>query len=125
MQDQLIHILVVDDDQQVLHSIERQLRKEKEYVIDIIDNPAIVLQKLKEKAYDLVLCDIRMKPMSGLDVVKDIHLLDPLLPVIFLTGYVDDEIMIEAQAIGSNDFLMKPIRRHDLIYSIQKVLATA
>jgi two-component system response regulator HydG len=113
-------ILVIDDDRNVLSSIQRQLRKQ-DFKVELENDPLNAIKKLNRKKYDLVLCDVKMKPISGLEVLKKIKTSHPDTPVIILTGYVDDTIRNTAESMGSDDFLIKPIRRQDLISSINRV----
>ncbi len=114
-------ILVIDDDLMILSSIERQLKNE-EYSLDLESNPVTGLEKLENKKYDLVLCDLRMKPINGTEVVKKIRENDPEMPIIVLTGYVDDALFDEVKTIGCNEFLIKPVRKSQLIEVIDRQL---
>ena len=115
-------ILVIDDDKLVLGSIEKQL-KNKKLSIHLIDDPVQALEEISKNQYDLVLCDIRMKSISGLDVLKKLKLNYPDIPVIIITGYIDDKIMEKAENLGSSDFLIKPITKKVLLNSISNILA--
>ena len=114
-------ILVVDDDVKVLSSIEKQLRKES-FALELVHDPMEALRRIEREKYHLVISDVMMKPISGLDVLRRIKAERPLLPVIILTGYVDDRTIDEARRIGSADFLLKPVRKRRLIGSIYSAL---
>ena len=113
-------ILVIDDDKVILQSIEKQL-KHQNLNLDFEDDPVAGLGKIMKKNYDLVLCDIKMKSLTGLEVLKEIKSTHPEIPVIILTGYVDDKIIEEARNLGCDDFLFKPLRKNILINSINKI----
>lgn len=117
-------ILVIDDDPSILLSIEKQLKEEK-LEIEFEDDPTRGIKKLGEERYDLVLCDVKMKPISGLEVLERSKSINPNLPVIILTGYVDDQIIGSAKLLGCDDFLVKPVRKSDLINTIRTVLANS
>ena len=110
-------ILIIDDDRLILKSIERQLKNDFSN-LELEDNPVRGLEKINDKNYDLVLCDIKMKSLSGLEVLKEIKERRPEIPVIILTGYVDDKLIEEANRLGCRDFLIKPLRKNILINSI-------
>ncbi len=114
-------ILIIDDDKLILKSIEKQL-KNKNYSLKFINDPIIALDDIINNKYDLILCDIRMKTISGLDLLKKVKINYPEIPVIILTGFVDDKLMEEAKKMGCNDFLIKPITKNILINSISKAL---
>jgi two-component system response regulator YesN len=118
-------MLVIDDDPAILESIKRQLKNQKRLALDFESNPLEGLRRLDAETYDLVLCDIKMAPIDGLEVLARIKHGHPLIPVIMLSGFVDDQVIESAQAIGSSAFLIKPIRKADLIESIVQVLATS
>ena len=115
-------ILVIDDDKLVLGSIKKQL-KNKNLTIQLIDDPIQAFEEISKNQYDLILCDIRMKSISGLDVLKRIKLKYPDIPVIIITGYIDDKIMENAVNLGSSDFLIKPITKKVLLNSISNIFA--
>lgn len=114
-------ILIIDDDKLILKSIEKQLKNEN-FKLEMEDDPVQGLEKINNKNYDLILCDIKMKSLTGLDVLKKIKSTNPKLPVIILTGYVDDKMIEEAHILGCTDFLFKPLRKNILIDSIYKAL---
>jgi CheY-like chemotaxis protein len=116
-----ISILAIDDDDVILQSIGLQLRKEN-VSLDLENDPITALERATEKKYDLVLCDIKMKPITGIEVLRRLKERDPDLPVIILSAFIDDQLFKDARQLGSNDFLIKPIRRKTLITAIRNVL---
>jgi len=118
-------MLVIDDDVSIQASIRRQLKDQEYLELAFESNPLEGLRRLDEEGYDLVLCDIKMTPINGLEVLARIRSGHPAIPVIMLTGFVDDQIMERAQAIGSSAFLIKPVRKAELIESIAHVLSAS
>ncbi len=116
-------ILVIDDDTSVRDSIKRQLTGRLSLDIDYEGDPVVGLDRLATQPYDLVLCDIKMTPIDGLEVLARIRAAHPLLPVVILTGFVDDQIVERAHELGCAEFLIKPVRRTELIGTIKGVLA--
>ena len=114
-------VLVIDDDRVILSSISRQLRNEP-LQLDLVSNPSAGLERFEAGSYDVVLCDIKMKPMSGLDVLSEIKRTKPDTPVIIISAFVDDQILESARELGSDDFLIKPVRRENLVAAINRVL---
>ncbi len=117
-------ILVIDDDRIILESIGRQLRNEP-MEIDFESDPESGLRRIGLNRYDLVLCDIKMKPISGIEVLRRIKAAYSRLPVIIVSAFVDDQLFEEAKRIGCSDFLIKPVPRRTLVESIRRVLAEA
>jgi CheY-like chemotaxis protein len=115
-------ILVIDDDRIILESIGRQLRNEP-MEIDFESDPEHGLERIGANSYDLVLCDIKMKPINGIEVLRRIKAAHDRLPVIIVSAFVDDQLFEEAKRIGCSDFLIKPVRKGTLVEAIWRVLA--
>jgi CheY-like chemotaxis protein len=115
-------LLVIDDDPAVQRSIRRQLKAAEALSVDFETDPIAGLSRIEKERYDLVMCDIKMTPIGGLEVLARIKGAHPKLPVIILTGFVDDQIIERAQSLGCADFLIKPVRKGQLIEAISKVL---
>jgi DNA-binding NtrC family response regulator len=117
-----IDILVIDDDHDVLNSFKKQLQRFESLHPVYTNNPLEGLELVSSNEWNLVLCDIKMKPITGLEVLEKIRVIKPQLPVIIITGFVDDKIMMQAKTLGCNEFLIKPVRKSVLIDAIDKVL---
>lgn len=115
-------ILIIDDDAVILNSIEKQL-KSLDMMLDFTASPVMGLSKLETSAYDLVICDIRMQPVSGVFVLQQIKDQHPDLPVIILSGYVDDRLYEETRHYQASAYLIKPVRKATLIETIRDVLS--
>ena len=124
MDDTQKHLLVIDDDIVILNSIKRQLRGEP-LRIDFDHDPESGLSRLDREKYDLVLCDIKMKPIDGLEVLRAIKLHHREIPVIIVSAFVDDQLFDEARSIGCEDFLIKPVPRKALKEAVSKALSKA
>jgi two-component system, NtrC family, nitrogen regulation response regulator NtrX len=118
--DPIKKLLIIDDDPFILNSIQRQLKDEKFKTV-LLNNPEEGLSELEKGEFDLVLCDVKMEPITGIEVLEIIRQRRPHLPVIMLSGYVDDQLIEKAKKIGCNDFLIKPLRKNELINAIFKV----
>jgi len=79
------------------------------------------LGKLKENQdLDVIVLDIKMPGMDGIDALKEIKTVSPLVEVIMLTGHATIELAIEAMKLGAHDFLMKPFDIEDLVLKMQE-----
>ncbi len=103
----LPHILIVDDEPNIRFLLQRSL-SQNEYVIDTAANGAEALKKLGQTAYDLLLLDLHMKPMHGLEVLSLARAHDPNLVIIILTAYSSIESAVEAVRLDAFDYLYKP-----------------
>jgi CheY-like chemotaxis protein len=101
-------ILVVDDDPVIGKSFDRVLSGKGYAVINAPTGEAAI-EKLATEDYDLVVTDIRMPGMSGLEVAEQVRAKQPWMPVLIVTGYGSDESEARAKAAGVTDFLRKPL----------------
>ena len=101
-------ILVVDDDPVIGKSFDRVLSGKGYAVINAPTGEAAI-EKLATEDYDLVVTDIRMPGMSGLDVAETVRAKQPWMPVLIITGYGSDDSEARARAAGVTEFLRKPL----------------
>lgn len=120
IQQKIKSILIIDDDESVLHSIEMQLKHE-DVELMLTQNPLDALHMINDRDIDLIISDVKMRPIDGLEVLKKVKISRPQIRVIIITAFIDDEIEDKARYLGSSDFLLKPIRKKELIEAINKV----
>ncbi|RJQ38139.1 MAG: response regulator [Nitrospiraceae bacterium] len=113
------NILVVDDDPYVLESLSSLLQEYGYNVIACKSGEDAVLQLVKCKI-NLVLTDIKMPGMSGIDLLAKIHDINPKMPVILMTGYAELDIAINAIKKGAFDFVTKPYNPDYILHTIDK-----
>ncbi len=113
-----LSVLIVDDEVEFLETLVKRLRKRKLAVNGVTSGEA-ALEQLKETPFDIVVLDVKMPGMNGLDSLREIKKSYPLLEVIMLTGHANMEIAIQGMDLGAFDYLMKPIEIDELLYKIQ------
>lgn len=101
-------IAIIDDETSILDILQRFLSRKKLFEIDIFENPLVALESLKKQNYDLILCDIMMPQLNGIDLVKEIKKIKPEQKIIMITAFSTEDKMIECNALGVNDYLTKP-----------------
>jgi PAS domain S-box-containing protein len=101
------NILVVDDEMGIREGCKRVLSEEG-YAIDAAEDGQQGLQAVQDKSYDLVLVDLMMPGMGGMDVIKKIHQMDPEIITVVITGNATIETAVEATKLGAYDYLPKP-----------------
>jgi CheY-like chemotaxis protein len=119
-------ILIVDDEGGFLFSASVALRGAGYAVVEAADGKE-ALSRIREyrsagKRIDLLLTDLRMPDLCGLELLEGMKELGADIPVIAMTGYVDDALRGELQAEGCVEFLEKPFEPRDLVARVQKVL---
>ncbi len=106
-------VLIIEDDKRIAQNISRGLNAEGLYT-EIAFNGIIGKQLALEKTFDLVLLDINLPGLKGLEVCRQIRLYKPLLPVIMLTAYGEIEDKVEGLAMGADDYIVKPFDFREL-----------
>jgi two-component system, NtrC family, response regulator HydG len=114
-------ILVVDDDADLRLSVTSAL-SENSYKVDQASNGEEAVTRVKASQYDLVLLDVNMPKLSGLEALKEIKLYDPSIIVIMLTAFSNIRDAVEATREGAYNYLEKPIKAENLVYLIHKAL---
>jgi DNA-binding NtrC family response regulator len=114
-------ILIVDDDSLVCDSLKEMLTFDG-YAVDTALSAPAALSKVKEDGYNLILSDIQMPGMNGLDLLKEIKGLNADALVVFITGHGHIDGAIEAIKLGAYDYITKPIDDLRLRVTIQRAL---
>jgi two-component system OmpR family response regulator len=114
-------IVVVDDVPTIGELLVRFLSK-KDYEVISFTKGTDALEYLKQNQADLVITDMYMPDMNGLEVIKNVRDIRINLPVILMSSYVDQEILDELKAIGIDNYLRKPFDLIALEQNIAKIL---
>jgi two-component system sensor histidine kinase/response regulator len=114
-------ILVIDDEAGIREGCRRALTP-LGYCVDVAPTGATGLRKLREGAFDLVLLDLMMPGMSGIEALDHIHEIDPDIVVIIITGYATVEAAVKTIKKGAYDFISKPFTSDDLILVVNQGL---
>ncbi|NIS61858.1 MAG: response regulator [Proteobacteria bacterium] len=116
-------ILVVDDDEVMRQTLSDVLKK-RGYMVSTAETGGQTISSVKEQLFDLVLLDIRLPDMDGLDVLKGIKEIESDLMVIVMTAYSDVQTAVMAMKSGAYDYIDKPFELEELKILIQKALET-
>ena len=121
MPDHAYRILLVDDDQSLREVLTYILAKEG-YEVLCATGGKEALRFIEKESYDLLLCDIRLGDMTGLEVLKASKRKHPLVTVIMISAYATAETAVEAMNEGAFDYVPKPFENEELIQTISKAL---
>jgi DNA-binding NtrC family response regulator len=113
-----LSVLLVDDEIDFLETLEKRLKK-RDVDVSCVTSGKEALERLRDRAVDVVLLDVKMPGMDGLDVLRKIKKDHPLIEVIMLTGHASVEVAIEGMELGAFDYLMKPMDIDELLYKVQ------
>ncbi len=118
-------ILVVDDELDMLMLLRMIIEDNTDYEVDTTNNPSEALKMVMENDYDLVISDLKMPGMDGLELFDEVKEMDPDLPLIIITAYGSLETSDEAIKKGVADFITKPFRKDSILFTINRVLELA
>jgi DNA-binding NtrC family response regulator len=121
MKTEMDRILVADDDAVIREGLRRVLGAEG-YEVEVVSNGRAALERLEQKRFRLLVTDLKMPGMSGLDVLQAIRNCQPELPVILITGYAAIDNAVEAMKNGATDYLSKPFANEELINKVKNAI---
>jgi DNA-binding NtrC family response regulator len=116
------NILVVDDEKDMLALLSRYITEETDYQIKTENDPLNALEIFKKEPFDLVIMDLKMPKMGGLDLLRQIKKIRPDTSAIVMTAYATIETAVEAIQEGAYDYITKPFRRERILLTIDKAL---
>ena len=113
-----LNILLVDDEVEFLDTLVKRMKK-RDVNVAGVGSGEEALQWLNQHKVDVVVLDVRMPGIDGIQTLREIKQHHPLIEVIMLTGHANMEVAIEGMEIGAFDYLMKPVEIDDLLYKVQ------
>ena len=118
-------ILIIEDEEPIRRVLVRILSEESEdYQISEEEDGKLGLNRLLKEEFDLVLCDIKMPKMDGIEVLQKAREKEILVPFILLTGHGNVAIAVEAMKLGAYDFILKPPDLNSLLNAVRHALET-
>jgi DNA-binding NtrC family response regulator len=114
-------ILVIDDEKAIRNTLKDVLEYEK-YEVDLAENGTAGIELFSVNSYDVVLCDIKMQKMDGIEVLQKLMDISPVTPVIMISGHGNIDTAVEAIKKGAYDFLEKPLDLNRLLITIRNAM---
>lgn len=111
-------VLLVDDEREFLDTLLKRMRK-RNLLVDAVACGEEALEWMAGHPVDIVVLDVRMPGMDGLETLREIKRRHPLVEVIMLTGHASIEVAIQGMELGAFDYLMKPMSIDELLYKVQ------
>lgn len=115
------NILIVEDEETLRESLRRVLKREG-YDVDTVGSSETALENIEVCAYDLIISDVILPGISGMDLLKRCKLSHADIAVIIITAYATIETAVEAVKSGAYDYLIKPINHEELKKIIKKAI---
>lgn len=113
-------ILVVDDEENVRHMLDLHLRREG-YRVTLCPDGAAALERLRSAPFELMLCDINMPGLDGMTLLKTLRPAACNTSIVMMSAYADLDRAMEAIRAGADDYIAKPFRRAELLFTLRKV----
>lgn len=114
-------ILVVEDDNE-LRPIITCILEDEGYLVEAAESGSVAVERAKQRKFDLVLSDVRMEGMDGLEVAQAIRAVLPKVPLIVITGYASQDVPIRAIKQQAFDYLHKPFELDELLRCVEEAL---
>lgn len=116
-----VRILVIDDDPSIRNMLEIVLKKSG-YDVTCTESGKTALEKLRKEIFELIISDIKMPDITGIDLLKKIKAINPEIPVILITAFASANDAVEAMKLGAEDYVTKPFNLDELRIIIDRAL---
>jgi two-component system response regulator AtoC len=117
-----VHILVVDDERVMRDSLSEWLREDG-YEVVAVEDGAQALNKVHSEKWDVLLVDLKMPGMDGIEVLTEVKKFDQDIPVIIMTAYATVDSAVRAMKEGAYDYIVKPFNPEEIGLAIRKIIA--
>jgi len=114
-------ILVIDDEKAIRNTLQEVLEYEK-HEVDLAEDGPSGIELFSSNTYDIVLCDIKMQKMDGIEVLEKLNDISNITPVIMISGHGNIDTAVEAIKKGAYDFLEKPLDLNRLLITIRNAM---
>jgi len=111
-------ILVVDDEMSMLEVLSEMLAREG-YTVETTPDTAKAIARVERSGVDLVISDLKMEPMDGLELLRRLKRVDPEVVVIVMTAYASYETAVEAMREGALEYVMKPFKKDEILLKVK------
>ena len=116
-------ILVIEDEAAIRRVLKKILTEEsKDYIVEEAEDGLEAMEKIKEEDYDLVLCDIKMPKMDGVEVLQATKKIKPEIPIVMISGHGDLETAVDTMKMGAFDYISKPPDLNRLLNTVRIAL---
>lgn len=114
-----IRVLLVDDEEEFVETLTQRLEV-RDFDVTTATSGAAALERVEDQEFDLVILDVQMPGVDGVEVLRQIKQRKPLVEVIMLTGHATVQTAIDGMKLGAFDFLLKPTETEELVEKINR-----
>jgi DNA-binding NtrC family response regulator len=118
-------ILIIDDEPDMLMLLRMMIEENTDYEVETTNNPSEGIKLFSEKDYDLVITDLKMPGLDGIELFDEFQEIKPDIPVVMITAYGSIETADEAMKKGIADFITKPFRKDSILFTINRAIELA
>jgi DNA-binding NtrC family response regulator len=118
----MAQILIVDDEVDMLALLAMIITEKTNHRATTTNNPLEVPKLIKEGAFDLLIADLKMPGMGGMELSDEVRKIDKSIPILIITAYGSIESAEEAIQKGAYDYITKPFRKEQILISINRAL---
>jgi DNA-binding NtrC family response regulator len=118
-------ILVIDDEPDMLMLLRMMIEENTDYEVQTTNNPSEGIKLFSEKDYDLAITDLKMPGLDGIELFDEFKSIKPDIPVVMITAYGSTETADEAMKMGIADFITKPFRKDNILFTLNRALELA
>jgi FixJ family two-component response regulator len=115
------HIFVVDDEPAVCRSVSQTLQRSG-YTVSCFTDAAHCLRQIQVQSCDLLITDVKMPGIDGIELVRRVKCIVPWLPILVITGFGDIQMAVKAVKAGALEFIEKPLQKQSLLEAVQSAL---
>lgn len=116
-------ILVIEDEAAIRRVLVKILSEESDtYQLDEAEDGLIGIEKIRKEDYDLILCDIKMPKMDGVEVLEAVKKLKPEIPIVMISGHGDIDTAVNTMRLGAFDYISKPLDLNRLLNTVRNAL---
>jgi DNA-binding NtrC family response regulator len=115
-------ILIVDDEPDMLRLLSMIIREKTSYEVTTTNNPLEALEMAKKGGFDLLVADLKMPGLNGIELLESVKRFDEEIPTIIITAYGTVEAAVETMQKGAFDFMTKPFRKEQILFTIERAL---
>ncbi len=115
-------ILAVDDEPDMLKLLSMIIREKTPYEIETTNNPLEAVELIKQGGFDLIITDLKMPGLDGIELFDAARQMQEDIPVIIITAYGTVESAMETMQRGAFDFITKPFRKEQILYAVDKAV---
>lgn len=115
-------VLIVDDEPDMLRLLSMIIKEKTPYEVTTTNNPLEALELAKKGKFDLLVADLKMPGLNGIELLEAVKRFDEDIPTIIITAYGTVEAAVETMQKGAFDFITKPFRKEQILFTIERAL---